>query len=69
MTPDDLQYLLDSIVNITRAVGELTNLTSDFQAKPSKALLRSLMKKDIELESLLVLFESRLDQIEECEFE
>jgi hypothetical protein len=69
MTPDDLKYLLDSIVNITRDVGELTNLTNDFQAKPSKELLRSLMKKDIELEFLLELFENRLDQIEECEFE
>jgi hypothetical protein len=69
MTPVDLQYLLDSIVNITRAVGELTNLTNDFQAKPSKELLRSLMKKDIELESLLEFFENRLDQIEECELD
>jgi len=69
MTPVDLQYLLDSIVNITRGVGELTNLTNDFQAKPSKELLRSLMKKDIELESLLEFFENRLDQIEECELD
>jgi hypothetical protein len=56
-------------VNITCGVGELTNLTFEFQTKPSKALLISLMKKDIELESLLQSFENKLDDIEECELE
>jgi hypothetical protein len=69
MTPDDIQYLLETIIQITRGVNELTNLTTNFQTRPFKELLRSLMQKDIEIEYLLRNFENKLDDIEECELE
>lgn len=69
MNPEDVKPLLDVIISITRGVGELANLVSQYQANPSDELLKLFRNKAIELEVQLQIFENRLDQLSEAKVE